>query len=67
MVDPLAVITAKYIKNSAAKPPVPPVYEDTEKATTTLKEEPLDPEEEDLEEEAVRYHNDWPYRLLSNL
>lgn len=28
VVDPLAVIIAKYIKDSAAKPPAPPVYED---------------------------------------
>lgn len=30
------------------------------KAVTTLKEEPLDPEKEDLEEKAAKYHTkDW--------
>lgn len=48
MIDPLAVITAKYIKDSATKSTAPPVYKDTEKATTTLKEEPIDPEEKNL-------------------
>lgn len=61
MLGSLTVITnkLKLNKDNATKPTAPPPYEDTKKAIRTPKEEPLGPEEEEnLEEEATKYHNE---------
>lgn len=69
MVNPLAVITDMHILKTVLPSLLhtPPLYKATEKAITTLREEPLDPEEkEDLEEQATQYHTeDRPLQALA--